>query len=62
MIIIIQTDYKEEAKENKGSDSWIAEGDLATWPPLCSREGAVLLTLDHGKPQGLFQKGRERLS
>lgn len=36
----LQTDYKEEAKESKGSDGQITEGDptCTTQPPLCSRE------------------------
>ena len=34
----LQTDYKEEAKESKGSDGQITEGDPTTQPPLCTRE------------------------
>lgn len=32
------TDDKEEAKESKGIDGQITEGDPTTQPPLCSRE------------------------
>ena len=34
----MQTDYKEEAKENKGSDGQITEEDGTTQPPLYPRE------------------------